>query len=209
MEKYQKIKNLFKFDYEGKIEDYVEEFKYLKDIEWFGTEKIDGTNIRVYWNGYNIQIAGRTENSQIPSNLQKKLNDIFLRPEIENILEQLFGEKEAILFGEGYGYKIQKNGEKYIANDNDFILFDVMVNGFYLDYKNMVDIANKLGLKYVPIVFCGTLLEAIDFVKNAECSTINKEHELEGIVLRPKGIELYNKKNERICLKCKKIDIKF
>lgn len=209
MEKYQKIKNLFKFDYEGKIEDYVEEFKYLKDIEWFGTEKIDGTNIRVYWNGYNIQFAGRTDNSQIPSNLQKKLNDIFLRLEIENILEQLFGEKEVILFGEGYGYKIQKDGEKYIANDNDFILFDVMVNGFYLDYNNMVDIANKLGLKYVPIVFNGTLLEAIDFVKNTKCSTINEEHEMEGIVLRPKGIELYNKKNERICLKCKKRDIKF
>lgn len=58
----------------------------LKNIQWVGTEKVDGTNIRVYWDGYRISIAGRTDKAEIPPHLYKYLSDLFLTPEMESLV---------------------------------------------------------------------------------------------------------------------------
>ena len=56
MSKYHKIDSVFLRDPENKrflIEGSFArpEFEYLKDLQWTWTEKIDGKNIRIYWNG--------------------------------------------------------------------------------------------------------------------------------------------------------------
>ena len=61
--------------------------------------------------------------------LLEYLNNKFINIETEELFEQKFGENDVILFGEGYGAKIQ-NGGLY-RSDNSFILFDVMINGNY------------------------------------------------------------------------------
>ena len=52
---------------EGKFRNPVVEF--LKDNQWNFTEKIDGTNIRVHWDGHKVMFGGRTDNAQIPTSL--------------------------------------------------------------------------------------------------------------------------------------------
>ena len=135
MKEYQKINNIFKFDEKYRtIMGMTDTYQALRNIEWIGTEKVDGTNIRIYWDGHKIQIAGRTEKSQIPDHLMNYLSNLFLTQEMEYVFEQMFGEKETYLFGEGYGYKIQANGDEYFEDRKSvgFILFDVNIGGFDL-----------------------------------------------------------------------------
>ena len=181
-------------------------YESLKNITWQGTEKIDGTNIRIYWDGHRISFAGRTDKAQIPNELQQTLNELFLTQEMEYVFEQMFGEKEVILFGEGYGPKIQSGGD--YSTTTKFILFDVLVENSYLVRYNVNDIANKLGLDSVPVVFEGTLNEAIEFIESHPMSTLgNNTHEMEGLVLEPKGVRLYDYNFKPLKCKCKYRDV--
>ena len=210
MKEYPKINNIFEFDEKyRKITGLNNTYQVLKNIEWVGTEKIDGTNVRIYWDGHDIQIAGRTDKTQLPQHLMNYLSSVFLTQEMEYVFEQMFGDKETYLFGEGYGFKIQANGDKYFENRKDvgFILFDVNINGFDLTRENVNDIAQRLGLESVPIVFKGTIDEAIEFVKKHHMSTLgDKLHEMEGLVLQP-IIQLYDNHHKMIKCKCKYRDV--
>lgn len=121
MHKYTKIETLYTRDTQGTKQLVEGTFRspaveFLKDMEWYGTEKIDGTNIGIVWDGHNITFQGRTERAQIPANLVTKLTELFLNDATEELFEQIFGEKPVILFGEGYGAKIQKGGGNYIPD---------------------------------------------------------------------------------------------
>ena len=104
----------------------------LANIPWIFTEKVDGTNIRVIWDGHNVSFAGRTDKATIPAPLLTVLNDTFGGDIGEQIFEEHFGDKHVVLYGEGYGAKIQKGGGLY-RKDNGYILFDVKVNNKYLE----------------------------------------------------------------------------
>ena len=77
MNEYHKIQSVFKRD--DKTHKFIEgqwslpEFELLKDITWVWTEKIDGTNIRIIWDGFDIKAKGKTERVDIPKHL---LNDV-------------------------------------------------------------------------------------------------------------------------------------
>lgn len=209
MRTYHKIQNIFNRETFGNnklIEnDYTNKtVEFLKDVNWIWTEKVDGMNIRVYWDGFKVSLGGRTDKADIPSHLKKRLEELFCTPEKEEIFESLFGEKEVILFGEGYGVKIQK-GENYIDNV-DFILFDIQIGNNFLERKDVEDIASSFNIDVVPIVGHGTLEEAINFVKTKPMSTIGKKKaEMEGIVVRP-SIELNERNHNRVIVKIKARD---
>lgn len=209
MKTYHKIQNIFNRETFGNnklIEnDYTNKtVEFLKDIDWVWTEKVDGTNIRVYWDGYKVSLGGRTDKADIPNHLKERLEELFCTSEKEEIFESLFGEKEVILFGEGYGVKIQKGGN-YIDNV-DFILFDIQINDNFLERKDVEDIAKSFNIDVVPIVGHGTLEEAINFVKTKPMSTIGKKKaEMEGIVVRP-SIELNERNHNRVIVKIKARD---
>ena len=212
MEKeYQKIGNVFKFDERYKnIIGLNEPYETLKNIIWQGTEKIDGTNTRVYWDGHRITWAGHTDTSEMQPNVAAKMEEIFGSQEMEYLFEQVFGESKAYLFGEAYGAGVQKGGGLYAADGKsiDFIVFDVNIDGWDLTRPNITDVANKLGLKSVPVVFEGTLEEAKAFVAKHPMSTLNGGlHEMEGLVLQPRDVQLYNNKHKLIKCKCKYRDM--
>lgn len=204
MTEYVKIETIFQRDTSGSkkliegqfINPYVE---YLKDNQWVFTEKVDGVNTRIYWDGHKITFGGRTEDSQIPARLINYLNEKFINIETEELFEQNFGEKEVILFGEGYGPKIQK-GEAY-RQDNSFILFDVMINGNYQERDNVENIAKCFDLDIVPIIFKGTLSQGVNFVKTKPKSTMGTAF-MEGLVARPER-ELQDRCGKRIIVKIK------
>ena len=213
MRKYEKIDTLFARDMEGtkKLMDGVfrnPTVEYLANLDWDWTEKIDGTNIRVYWDGHTVTFGGRTDNAAIPAELVTRLNELFGGETNAQIFEQVFGEKEVILFGEGYGRKIQKGGGKYIPNGVDFILFDVLVGDNYQAREWVEETAKMFGIKTVPIVGTGSLYAATEYVKTHPNSVIaEEEREMEGIVCRP-AIEMRDRCGNRVIVKIKYEDMK-
>lgn len=207
MKEYHKIETLFKRDIEGTKKLILNEFRdpaieFLKELDWQWTEKVDGTNIRIYWDGHKVEFGGRTDNAQIPAPLVNKLNEYFGGEENAQVFEQVFGERNVILFGEGYGAKIQSGGY-YIHDGVDFILFDLMIGDNYQPRESVEQCAKTFGLKTVPIVCHGTLDEAVAYVRSHPNSVIAEtEHEMEGIVCRP-AVELRDRCGNRIIVKIK------
>ena len=206
--KYHKILSLFKRNMEGDKkfimgEWTTPELKYLKDNDWVWTEKVDGTNIRVMWNGKEVVFGGRSDNAQLFTPLLLRLQELFMKMEPRQMFASVFGTEECdvVLYGEGYGAKIQKGGGNYIPNGVDFVLFDVAINGLYLESENVEDIAEKFGIKIVPIIGHGTLDEAIELTKKGFKSQWG-DFTAEGIVARPKA-ELLTRRGERIITKVK------
>lgn len=211
MKEYHKIPNIFLRSLETKRiaegEYANEELNFLRNIEWLFTEKVDGTNTRIVWDGHKVKIYGRTDDASIPAELVNRLVEKFCGEANEQIFEQNFGEKKVVLIGEGYGAKIQGCGGKYRA-DQDFILFDVMIGENFQSRDAVENIATYFNLEVVPIVFAGTLEEGVEFVKSQPKSRVAKEElVMEGVVGRP-AVELQDRCGNRIIVKIKTHDFK-
>lgn len=180
------------------------EIEYLKESQWQFTEKVDGTNVRIIWDGHNVVFGGRTENAQLPTPLIGALNELFMGTKNEQVFEQVFGEAHVVLFGEGYGAKIQKAGASY-ADTQKFVLFDVKVGDIYLERPNVEDVAQKFGLDVVPVVATGTLAEGITLVKGGLKSAWGDFY-AEGLVAKP-VVELMTRQGHRIITKIKRDDL--
>jgi ATP-dependent RNA circularization protein (DNA/RNA ligase family) len=150
---YPKIHNLLKRDEDtGKlIRGAYSKEEFLRIDRWLVTEKIDGTNIRVYWtkNSDKLVFKGRKEKSVIPPFLLETLNNMF---DIKKFNKVFDGVTFVVLYGEGYGNKIQKVGPKY-RKDTSFILFDCIIDAHWLNYEDVKDIAQKLGIDCVPLCY--------------------------------------------------------
>lgn len=220
MAEYQKIQTLFKRDERNIIipdQFTYPEFEVLKDLKWECTEKIDGTNIRIELessgnpeDGIIMSFKGRTDKAVIPEHLLTKLNWLFDREHLMEVLNITDETQDCniTLYGEGYGAKIQK-GVNYISNDVNFILFDVKIGKWWLDRESIKDIANKLGINVVPLMGYMTIPEAIEYVKKGFKSTIaeNKDYDAEGLVLKtPCG--LLKRDGERLITKIKTVDFR-
>lgn len=204
MAEYPKIQSIYKRN--EKTHEFIEgvfslpEFEYLKENLWVFTEKVDGTNIWVDWDTERIRFGGRTDNAQIPTFLYNKLQEIF---PVEKF-ESLYPHIPMCLYGEGYGAKIQKGG-KYIKDGVSFVLFDVLIDGWWLKRKDIEDIAHKLGTDIVPIVGYGTLADAVALIKEHTLKSKWGEFLAEGLVLKPK-VELKTRAGDRIITKIKHTD---
>ena len=206
---YHKIQSIFKRDMSSKNKNLLDgqytlpEFVYLKNNVWVFTEKVDGTNIRVEFKDNKITFGGRTDNAQIPASLVTRLNDIF-NP-LLNKFQEIFHDG-VILYGEGYGAKIQKGGGNY-KSYQDFVLFDVKIGEWWLLRDDVEDIANKLNIDIVPIIGKSTLLDAVNMTKKGITSAWGN-FQAEGIVARPE-VELRTRNNSRLITKIKCRDFNY
>jgi len=213
MTEYHKIQSLFLRDPETKhkrllMGQYAHPaFEYLAGNEWTFTEKVDGTNVRVIISNVtqnsiaDVTFSGKTEESQIPAKLVKRLQERFIQnPKLAEVFPD-----GAVLYGEGYGHGIQKAGPNY-RPDQDFVLFDVRCGDWWLERENVEDVATKLGLDVVPVIGTGTLHEMIERVKAGFVSAVGEmpteNFQAEGIVARPR-CELKTRNGERIITKLK------
>ena len=200
MFKYPKIETLFERDENFKVTDKIRlsEFENIKN--WLITEKIDGTNIRIIFDKTcddPLDIRGRTDNAQIPPFLLKELHKMF---QVEKIAEIFDGANKVCLYGEGYGAKIQKGGGNY-NKGNSFRLFDIWIDGCWLEWDSVEEIAKQLGVKTVPVIAktdlkaaiymveCGNLFSAVSLVEG------EVGHKAEGIVARAYPTMLFRRGN--------------
>lgn len=209
MKEYIKIETPFKRDMNGTkklIEgDWRDEtIEYLKNNEWIFTEKIDGTNISVDWDGHSVSFYGRTERASIPAPLANYLFGTFGGPVNEQVFEQIFADTHVILYGEGYGPKIQNGGD--YRKDVSFILFDVYMPepDIWLKREAIEDIARALGVDAVPVVLTGTIQDVVKYVKTSPQSRFGTA-KMEGVVGRPK-LELRDRRGNRVIVKIKAKD---
>ena len=210
MKKYHKINTIFKRDMASKGKMIMDKFalpeiEYLKNNKWIFTEKVDGTNIRVMWNGKEVVFGGKTDNAQMPVFLLYKLQELFEGTIKRKLFIDKFGEEgDVCLYGEGYGAKIQKGGGNYIKDGVSFVLFDVKIGEMWLKREDVKDIADYFGLKVVPIIGEGTIDEMLEMTKKGFNSQWG-DFIAEGIVARPE-VELKNRRGDRIITKIKHLD---
>ena len=208
MEQYHKIKTVFLRDPATKFRTLLDnqwarpEFEWLAENEWVWTEKIDGTNIRVMWDGQRVRYGGKTDRAQIPASLVEWL--------MASLSEEQWGmsyaEEPMCLYGEGYGAKIQKGGGNYIPDGVSFVLFDVRVGDVWLERESVEDIAGVLGLDVVPVLDIGPLRAGVNMVRDGFASAFGTT-QAEGLVMRP-ALELLDRRGRRIITKVKHKDFK-
>lgn len=194
---YHKINTVFKRDTAGKIieGDWSQpEFEYLAYNMWTFTEKVDGTNIRIMWDGH-LRFGGKTDNAQLPAKLVHTLNSTFNPPLFKDF-------DEICLYGEGYGAGIQKGG--VYRPDQNFVLFDVKIGRWWLKREDVEKIGEHFCIDVVPVVGSGTLLECINKIKSGMKSTWG-DFISEGIVARPQ-VEMMDRGGNRIIAKIKHKD---
>ncbi len=209
MEQYPKIQTVYKRDPDNNFKTLLEgeyslpELWYLKDCAWEWTEKVDGTNIRVDWDGEDVRFAGRTDKAQTPQFLLDKLEALFP----STLFESTYPDVPMTLYGEGYGARVQKGGGNYIPDGVDFVLFDVLVEGKWLSRQDIITISVALDcVEIVPIIGSGSLGRMVDFVRDGFDSYFGDDiFQAEGIVARPQT-ELCNRHGQRIITKIKAKD---
>jgi ATP-dependent RNA circularization protein (DNA/RNA ligase family) len=225
MIEYPKIETLWNRDIEtfNVIPTYLRIPEFANIKQWLVTEKIDGMNIRIglHANG-GVEIGGRTDRAQLPGPLVKYLQATFTVEKMKECFrdgtkpnvfcEDMLAWPEVVLFGEGYGAGIQKGGR--YRPDPSFRLFDVMVDGKWLDWKDVQDIASKLEIKTVPFLYYLSELPCTmyDLQMENRHSYVglvenDKAFDPEGIVARTDPY-LYNWRGQRMMWKLKYSDFR-
>jgi hypothetical protein len=209
MKKYHKIETLFDFD--KNVKKFIlghwrnENVYLLKDLTWVFTEKIDGMNFRIHWDGHELKYAGRTDKTNFSSMQKEYIENELVNEDKEQLFEQEFGEKVVTVYGELFGEKIQ-GGELYTNNNGlSFKAFDVLIDGLFLEHENAEEVSESLGYGFVPIVYIGDIDGAINYVKKTDKSTFS-DAKLEGVVGKPVG-DFRDRLGNRIITKIKKKDL--
>lgn len=229
---YQKINSLYMRE-EKKPRRFTTEvahpaFELIKD--WDIYEKIDGTNIRVIYTPAlqgegiegtttdHIYFGGRTSDAQINANLMDYLRKTFT---IEKFRENPIPFTcPVIICGEGIGPNIQ--GGKYLGTDYGFVLFDVIIDKWWLEDEKKKAIADHFEIHVCPKIdlihdggeFATSFykmhsLPAIqEYVKTNPNSLFAKtETPMEGVVCRTNPM-LFDKNGKMIIFKLKAKDFK-
>lgn len=208
MFEYPKINTIWKRDertHKVLVGEYSRpEFSAIR--KWAVTEKIDGTNVRISFRPNELQaihIAGRTDNAQ----LHPKLTEHLLSTFTSERLSRISPKQEAILFGEGFGAKIQ-NGGRYRPAAS-FILFDVWIDGWWLEFDKVIEISELLGIPHVPFLGVLNAEDAAFLVEMKRTSSIAEDKTLvaEGIVATSHPMMMFRNGGSPIRWKLKVRDI--
>lgn len=176
------------------------EFELLADVPWTWTEKINGTNIRVMWDGHKVRYGGRSDNASISTKLIHVLDGLLP----EEMLEQVFNATPAVLYGEGCGAGIASGSGVYGATPT-FVLFDVLVGEWWLKPDDVADVAAKLGIQAAPELGKFTLRQMISLVSAGMRSQWGDFH-AEGAVGRP-PLGIKGRDGDRLLVKVKHKDL--
>lgn len=202
---YPKIRNVYWRDMEGSkkvIQGKYENdtFMYLADLMWEATIKLDGMNVGLVWDGHRISWQGRTENTTFSKPQIEYLNSL-ATPEMEEVLEQKFGEEKVVIYGELVGKGIQACGSKYCKDGYRFIVFDVYRpdTDQWWNRGAIMDLTTALGLEMAPVYDAGSLPYLVKIVRQRKQDPMaHDELEWEGLVARPM-VEMKDNKSRVIC----------
>lgn len=171
-----------------------------RDTKWWVSEKMDGTNTRIIWDGYKLEVKGRTGGSHLQGYQTELLSELMQNGNYK--FDETFGEQEVTIYGETLGGKIQKNPH---GVDPQFQAFDIKVGEVWLKYEDVRDISEKLGIGYVEHkLFDSWNKVLMYFMYTARQRKENAEY-FEGLVAIPEHMPL-TRTGERVITKIKVAD---
>lgn len=193
------------------FDDYAKMF-IESNIRFTGSEKVDGTNLNIIYDGNHIQYRGHTDKTTWNPEVEEYIKSRFLTPEFEQMCEQKFGENEIQLSGELIGPKIQ--GNLYKLSEYKFILFDIynITTDAWWNQSTVTEIAEYLNLERVKVISSHTIKEWLEqafYNCESGCgykSSLCDSTEIEGVVIRPE-MELCKANGERVIYKLKVKDL--
>lgn len=167
---------------EERIQNFsTTQYEELKKLNFFCTEKLDGTSFTNYHMDEEIGVCSR--NLDLEKNDEQTHWKIVIENDLENKLISM-GRNLAIQ-GEIIGEGIQKN--RYNIKGHKLFVFNIFdIDDYkYLNKKNMTDVCNQLYLEMVPVIGESIKLpnSVGDVLKFAEGkSVLNPTTEREGLV---------------------------
>ncbi len=195
------------------------EFGVIKS--WSLTEKLNGRNLRVTLSDDDtVEYKGRADEAELIPEMLKFLMEKFPLTVLKNALwlPNKTPPKHATIYGEGYGGSHMAHGSGIYRKDWSFRLFDVLMespNGiWWLERRNIEDIAMKLGVQCVPLIghidYLPCCAEQLEEIIN-ESIVAKEENDTktipEGIIAKSEP-SLFDKKGDRIIWKLKIKDFK-
>ena len=191
---YPKIQTLWKRDAANKaliVEGDYSKAEFESIQMWSVTEKLHGQNVRVLFEDGEVKIGGRTDAADLHPDVLRALHALHTKEKFQEV----FPDADTVmLFGEAVGPKIHAVGKDY-SSKHTFILFDVVVDGWWLEHPNVEDVAKKLGLKHAPFLGLMNKDEIQALVKSGKMSLISEQPVLsEGVVARSHPLMLFRDK---------------
>jgi hypothetical protein len=179
---------------------------------WHVTEKVDGMNIRIIYDTVTdtVDFRGRTDRAILPEKLHRYLKEEFTPELFRSIIDPDEKPEVIILFGEGYGHGIQKSGSHY-SRKQKFILFDIWIDGWWLESYDVKEWAHVLDIESVPVIGKKmTVIDIVKFCKSAPKSMIadDDDFEMEGIIARSNPLMLRRNGKDRVMFKLKVGDMR-
>ena len=166
--------------------------------KWTVTEKVDGTNVRIIFDRNDagrVSLRGRTDDAQFPSVLLDYIYDTFTSEKMDSVF---FESNKVVLFGEGYGSKIQSGG--YYRSDSSFILFDALIDDWWLKRDSIAVVAKQLGIDHCKLLrrqnedYYWSIDQIVSYIQSKPNSILaEKQHIMEGIVARSEPQMLFRK----------------
>lgn len=150
--------------------------------ECYALEKIHGTSANITWKDGEIHFFSGGEKHE-------KFIKLFDEKKLISLFKENIGEKATIINGEAYGGKQQGMSGTY-GKDLKFVVFDVRIDGTWLDVVNAEGLTKSLGLEFVDFRKISTDIKELDKERDlpsvqAKRNGIEEEKQREGIVLRP------------------------
>lgn len=123
------------------------------------TEKIHGTNNRagvIRENDEWTYMAGshRVQRKQPEEGHRSIYWEPLEKKAVLNVLNHLCDEKHnVVMFGEIYGHGVQDMD--YGREGHDYAVFDITVDGVYLDWDEVATVCEQFGVETVPLIYLG------------------------------------------------------
>ncbi len=179
--KYSSIEN----GYRKKFTDMVK-IEFGQET-YFIQEKVHGSNFSIWFDGYDIKCAKRTAfllKGERFLGVDWEAIQTHYEPILRSVQQKLICQ-EVVLFGELYGgtyphkdvprkptaSKIQ--GRIYYTPNDEFIVFDIKVDGRVLGYTDFQKICSDFGIPYLPALSIGTLDQCMAYPVEFESTVYN------------------------------------
>lgn len=176
----------------------------VRHLRWEWTEKIDGTNIRIGWDGVDqVNVVGREHRDANLPGHETGLPDLIADTFTVAAFAKAYAGKPMTIYCEGYGPKIGPRGHLY-GDEPALVVLDVVINGWWLQRPGIVDVAATFGLQAPPLLNFDSVDMAQETVRSGFVSLMAPEgtepFHAEGLVGR---LELDLLTRDRKTIRCK------
>lgn len=163
----------------------------------YAMEQINGIRIEISWTPAN-KVSIRSQSAKAAYRMTNLINKHDLLIKFQSI-----GCNHISIFGEAFGGAVKDDTRNVYGNNFNFLVFDIFVNGKWLDVPEMETLAVQLGFGTVPWEKTCIYIDDVNQVLQRPSQVAIAPHcTREGIILRPLH-ECLDKYGKRIIAKYK------